>query len=145
MNNAINKIIPVFFAVVACSWMPHWSCHYYRLETRSSFVVGRWTFTNLDSYLAILLYSILIIFNFISVNYYKSRFLSALLSGISHVILGILHIVRLIHPFKFEVFGSQWSRAASLRELLVVLPFGICCIIMAIIIKSRGKLNVDVP
>src|SRR5438874_2352981 len=27
-----------FFAVAACSWMPHWSCHYYRLETGSSFV-----------------------------------------------------------------------------------------------------------
>jgi len=30
----------IFFAIAACSWMPHWACHYYRLETNSSFVVG---------------------------------------------------------------------------------------------------------
>ena len=39
-----NTWIPVFFAVAACSWMPNWACHYYRLETGSSFVVGSWEF-----------------------------------------------------------------------------------------------------
>jgi len=124
--------IPVFFALAACSWMPHWSCHYYRLETESSFVVGNWNYGVLTSIAAMFVYSILILLNLVSVSLHRIRFISALLSGILHLTLAFVHISRLLNPFRFEVFGYDWSIGSSVREIIFVFPFGVACIAMAI-------------
>jgi hypothetical protein len=130
--------IPIFFAIAACSWVPHWTCHYYRLETGSSFIVGNWEYSVVESIVAMLIYSVLISLNLISVSYHKIRFVSALFSGIFHLTLAFVHISRLLNPFDFQVFGYDWSTGASLREILMIFPFGIICIAIAIY-TSRQK------
>ncbi len=134
-----NQLIAIFFGIAACSWMPHWACHYYRIETGSSFIVGNLHFSILDSLLSMLLYSILICLNLIAISYTKVRFIAALTSGIFHLTLGIVHIVRFINPFPFEVFGLEWSMGSSLREIIIVLPFGIWCIAMAMKVNKMPK------
>lgn len=134
--------LPVFFGIAACSWMPHWSCHYYRLETGSSFVVGSFHFSNFDSLLSMFLYSILIVLNLLAISFTPVRFLSALSSGILHLTLSFIHIWRLFDPFKFEVFGYSWSYASSVREIAVVLPFGILCIVISILLKATANRKV---
>ncbi len=121
----------LFFALAACSWMPHWSCHYYRLETGSSFVVGSWDFSRLDSVVSLLVYSALIGSNLAAIDRLQVRSPAALLSGLLHLALGGLHLYRLINPFRFEVFGYTWSPRASLREMIVVIPFGLLCLFIA--------------
>ena len=121
----------VFFGIAACSWMPHWSCHYYRLETGSSFVVGSWEFSRFDSALSLVIYSALIAINLIAIVRLNVRRTAAILSGSLHLLIGGLHLFRLLKPFRFEVFGYQWSRAASLREVFIVIPFGLLCLWMA--------------
>ena len=104
--------------------MPHWSCHYYRLETGSSFVVGSWEFSRLDSAISILVYSVLIVINLAAISRLRWRLPAALISGLLHLVIGSLHAYRLFEPFRFEVFGYPWSQSASLREALMVIPFG---------------------
>ena len=121
----------VFFGIAACSWMPHWACHYYRLETNSSFVVGSWEFTRIESLASLLIYSVLIAINLIAILRIAYRPAAAIVSGILHLSIGGLHAYRLIKPFRFEIFGHAWPLTASLREVLVVLPFGLLCLWMA--------------
>lgn len=123
--------LQMFFAVAACSWMPHWSCHYYRLETGSSFVVGSWEFSRLDSVLSLLIYSLFIAINLVAIGWLSWRRWAAILSGLLHLMIGGLHEYRLFRPFRFEVFGYQWSQGASLREALIVIPFGLLCLWIA--------------
>lgn len=124
--------LKIFFAVSACSWMPHWACHYYRLETGSSFVVGSWAFSFRESVASLFIYTILISLNLIAIQAEKYRFSVAAISGMGHLSLGALHLYRLFYPFTFEVFGYSWSYGASLREALIVLPFGLVSIAVAI-------------
>ncbi len=119
--------------------MPHWSCHYYRLETGSSFIVGDLNFSAWGSVFSMFIYSVLIIFNLSAISYPKARFIAALTSGILHLTLGFIHITRFINPFTFEVFGYEWSLGSSLREVIIVFPFGIACIAMAVMIIAGRK------
>jgi len=123
-----DRWLPAFFAVVACSWMPHWSCHYYRLETSSSFIVGSWDFTRSDSVLSIIVYSGLIGLNIAAVVATSVRPVAALLSGLGHSAIGVVHAIRLSRPFRFEVFDHAWPLGASAREVAIVLGFGILCL-----------------
>lgn len=118
----------MFFAIAACSWMPHWSCHYYRLETGSSFVVGSWEFSRLDSATSLFVYTALISINLFAIVRLSWRRAAAIISGLLHLVIGSLHMYRLFDPFRFEVFGYDWSQGASLREVLVVIPFGLLCL-----------------
>jgi hypothetical protein len=111
--------------------MPHWACHYYRLETNSSFVVGSWEFTRFDSVVSLLIYSALIAINLIAIVRVAHRSIAGILSGVLHLSIGGLHVYRLIKPFRFEVFGHPWPLNASLREVLIVVPFGLLCLWMA--------------
>jgi hypothetical protein len=122
---------PLFFGLAACSWMPHWSCHYYRLETGSSFVVGAWEFSRFDSLVSLLVYSTLIVLNLAAISRIHLRVFAALASAVLHLVIGGLHVYRLVKPFRFEVFGYEWSQSASLREVLAVVPFGVLCLLMA--------------
>src|SRR5213079_1128811 len=106
---ANKKWLVVFFALAACSWMPHWACHYYRLETHSSFIVGSWSFSRLDSLIALFVYGGLKLMSLLSISISKLRVTTAGLCGIGHLILGLLHAYRILIPFKFEVFGYSWS------------------------------------
>ena len=115
--------------------MPHWSCHYYRLETNSSFVVGDWEYTVLDSLVFMTIYSALVIANLFSIVKDKISFIVALISGVCHIILAILHLTRLIDPFDFIVFGYQWSENASIREVLIVGTFGLISLYFSYLIK----------
>ena len=128
---ASMRTLPFFFSLSACSWMPHWACHYYRLETGSSFVVGSWSFSLFDSYVSMVVYSTLILLNLVSVVTVKPRITAAAFSGVLHVGIGLLHVYRLWSPFRFEVFGYAWSWSASLREVAIVLPFGLLCLYIA--------------
>jgi hypothetical protein len=111
--------------------MPHWSCHYYRLETGSSFVVGSWEFSSLDSIASLLVYTALIAINLAAIYQLRVRWWAAIASGLLHLAIGSLHVYRLFKPFRFEVFGYDWSQRASLREVIIVIPFGLICLLMA--------------
>jgi len=133
--------IQTFFAIAAISWMPHLSCHYYRLETGSTFILGNLHFSVLASVLFMAFYSILILMNIIAITQESIRFIAAISSGVFHISFGFLHIARLIIGFNFEVFGYEWSRASSLREILFVFPFGIICIIISFNLRMKVKLG----
>ena len=130
-TNIRKSWLQLFFGVAACSWAPHWSCHYYRLETGSTFVVGSWEFSKLDSTASLLVYTILIGINLVAITSLQWRRSAALLSGLLHLAIGSLHVYRLWSPFRFEVFGYAWPQGASLREAIVVIPFGILCLWIA--------------
>jgi hypothetical protein len=123
-----DRWLPAFFAVAACSWMPHWSCHYYRLETESSFIVGSWDYTFIDSVLSMMVYSCLIALNIVAVVRQGIRPIAALLSGLGHIAIGSIHVARLIRPFRFEIFDHPWPLGASAREVAMVIGFGIVCL-----------------
>jgi len=132
----------IFYALSACSWVPHWACHYYRLETHSTFVVGYWSFSSFDSVVALIVYSGLIALNLLSIVDIRYQIVAAALTGIGHLSLGLLHVYRLLYPFTFEVFGYEWSNGASLREVLIVVPFGLLSsfVAVAMTIQSRRRL-----
>jgi hypothetical protein len=139
MNLIVDpRFLRIFYGVAACSWMPHWACHYYRLETHSSFVVGSWAFSDTDSIVSLLVYSLLVALNLLAIHTQRVWIMAAALTGIGHLILGSLHIYRLLYPFTFEVFGYSWPRGASLREVLIVIPFGLLSLFVAIAVKVRG-------
>ena len=119
--------------------MPHWACHYYRLETHSTFVVGSWAFSSFDSVVSLVIYSVLIALNLLAISAGRYQIVAAALSGIFHLSIGSLHVYRLLHPFTFEVFGYSWSYGASLREVLIVIPFGLLSSFVAIAIKTGSK------
>ena len=123
--------LPIFFGISACSLMPHWACHYYRIETGSSFVVGSYSFTILESIFSMIIYSVLIGMNLYSIAFSNLRFIAVFLSGIMHITLGMIHVIRIVNPFEFIVFGYPWSTDASLREIIIVFPFGIICLAVA--------------
>jgi hypothetical protein len=138
MNVALDaRFLRIFYGVAACSWMPHWACHYYRLETQSSFVVGSWVFSPTDSFVSLLIYSVLIALNLLAIHFEKYRIVAAALTGIGHLIIGSLHAYRLLFPFTFEVFGYSWTVGASAREVLVVVPFALLSLFVAISVKPR--------
>ena len=118
--------------------MPHWACHYYRLETHSTFIVGSWIFSYADSIVSLLIYSVLIALNLFSIATERCRMIAAALTGIGHVGIGSLHAFRLFHPFAFVVFGYSWTYGASLREVLLVIPFGLLSLFVAIAIQRKG-------
>jgi hypothetical protein len=121
----------LFFGVAACSWVPHWSCHYYRLETGSGFTVGSWQFSRPESWCALLVYGLLITSNLLAIVAAQARWIAATVSGTLHIVLGTLHAYRLTAPFRFEVFGYPWSQGASLREAGLALAFGSLCLWVA--------------
>ena len=138
VNSEKINWLPLFFGLVACSWMPHWSCHYYRIETGTSFVVGSFSFSVFESILAMLLYSALIALNLFAISYVKVRFVAALASGILHLTLGFIHITRLLNPYTFIVFDYDWSLSSSLREVIMIFPLGIACIAVAFIVNRKS-------
>jgi hypothetical protein len=112
--------------------MPHWACHYYRLETHSSFVVGSWAFSPADSIVSLLIYSGLVVLNLLAVQNEKYRLVAAALTGIGHLSIGSLHALRLVRPFTFEVFGHSWSYGASLREAIISIAFAALSFLVAV-------------
>lgn len=126
-----NDPLATFFGFSACSWVFHFACHYYRLETRSGFAVGDWVFSRADSGMLLGVYASLILVNLASIDWIAPRFVAALTTGLGQLALGLLHFYRLRHPFRFEVFGYPWSLAASFREAIVLTVFGIFCLAIA--------------
>ena len=139
LTERTNKqtLLPIFFGLTACSFVPHWACHYYRLETESSFIFGQCSFTVLESLLSMTLYTIIIGLNLFSIVFGQTRIVATLFAGILHLTLGVIHIVRLIHPFKFEIFNLDWPLNSSLREILIVVPFGIICIVIGLTLLRK--------
>lgn len=126
-----ESFLRIFFGITACSFMPHWACHYYRIETGSSFVIGSWSLTVSESYLFMLFYTLLISLAILSVSIRSLRPISGLVAGLVHLALGVIHIIRLRAYFKFEIFNLEWPLNASLREVLIVIPFGIACLLVS--------------
>jgi hypothetical protein len=133
------RIASLFFALGACSWMPHWACHYYRLETGSSFIVGSWTFSPAESVGALVVYSALILANLLAVEVQAMRAPVGVVSGTLHVGFAVLHLWRLASPFAFVVFGYSWSTRASLRESVIVGAFGIASIAMGLVTRTATR------
>ena len=125
------RFLRIFYGAAACSWMPHWACHYYRLETNSDFVVGSWSFSVADSVASLVVYSLLVLLNLAAIQVDRVRIIAALLTGAGHLLLGALHAYRLLFPFTFNIFGYSWSAGASLREVLIVVPFGLLSLAVA--------------
>ena len=119
-----ERWMQLFFGAAACSWVPHWSCHYYRLETGSGFAVGSWQFSRFDSWFSLLVYGLLITVSLVAIVVVQLRWIIAVVSGLLHIVLGTLHAYRILVPFRFEVFGYAWSRGASAREAGLLLTFG---------------------
>jgi len=126
-----EKLYAIFYGLIACSFMPHWACHYYRIETESSFVVESWNFTVADSIVFMIIYSIIILLNLFAISFKNLRVTASLIAGIVHLTLGIIHIIRIINPFKFEIFYLNWSLNSSVRECIIIIPFGILCILLS--------------
>jgi len=122
----------LLFAFAACSWLPHFTCHYYKLETGSSFVVGSWRFTRTHSALIMVVYAGLALLNLCAIEIAALRTPSLVISGTLHAVLGILHVVRLVHFFPFEVFGYPWSRGSSTREAIMELALGVGFLLLAV-------------
>jgi hypothetical protein len=78
----------MFYGLAACSWMPHWACHYYRLETHSTFVVGSWSFSPRDSVVSLVIYSVLIALNLLAISVGRYQFVAAALTSIGHLSIG---------------------------------------------------------
>ena len=138
-----TRRLRIFYGLAACSWMPHWACHYYRLETHSTFVVGSWSFSPRDSVVSLIIYSVLIALNLLAISVGRYQFVAAALTSIGHLSIGLLHIYRLVRPFTFEVLGYSWTYGASLREVLIVVPFGLLSAFVAIAIKTGNTQLVD--
>lgn len=132
----MRRAVPAFFALSACSWVPHWSCHYYRLETGSGFRIGSWAFSEADSVRAMIVYAILITANVVAVVTPAARLPVGLASGTLHLAFAALHAVRHFRPFRFEVFGYQWPLSSSLRETMIVGSFGLLSIIVGLRARS---------
>lgn len=137
MKKIADKNISIFFGVIACSFMPHWSCHYYRIETGSSFIVAEWEFSVRESYISMGVYTALILLSLLAIKIQSLRVFTSLLAGVLHLSLGVVHIARLIDPFKFEIFNLSWSLGASLREVLFVTPFGILCLVLSLLLARN--------
>ena len=145
MRELIGRNIPVFFGLSACSWVPHWACHYYRLETGTSFIVGSWSFSPTESFVSLVIYGLLIAVNLMAISILSLRIPASLVTGLGHAFIGSLHVYRLFDPFPFEVFGYTWSSGASLREVLIVLTFGVFSLYVALrLLRSRSN-PIDIP
>ena len=100
-------------------------------------MVAAWSFTPWESAAAIAVYSGLITGCLLAVQAPALRAAAAFVSGLGHTAIGALHVVRLVHPFRFEVFGYRWPIGATLREALLVLPFGLVSIALAASLRRR--------
>ena len=134
VSNFSRSSVSVFFTVSACSWMPHWACHYYRLETHSTFAVGDWSFSRSASVMAIAVYTLVILMNVLAVVSQPFRVSVAMSSGVLHLMFASLHAYRLIHPFRFDVLGYNWPLSASFHEVLIVGVFGLLSILVGMAI-----------
>jgi hypothetical protein len=85
--------------------------------------------------ISMVVYSALVVLNILAVTKLGLRPIAALASGLLHLTLGTLHIARLIHPFRSEVLGHPWPLASSLREVLIVVPFGLACLAVAYVTR----------
>jgi hypothetical protein len=130
--------IRLFFGLAACSWMPHWACHYFRLETNSSFVVGRWAFSEPESLVSLGVYSALVLSNLVCVIAPWPRVKTAEITGLCHCAIGVVHAARLVWPFRFEILGQRWSTAASAREAIVVSAFGVLSLAVAARLRAAS-------
>jgi hypothetical protein len=140
------RFLRVFFGIAACSWMPHWACHYYRLETHSNFVVGSFAFSPFESFVSLLIYSGLVALNLLAIYKDKYQLAASAMTAIGHLSIGSLHALRLVYPFTFEVFGYSWSFGSSLREALITLPFAALSSLVAVSVNARrvtGELTQD--
>lgn len=128
----------LFFGLAACSWIPHWSCHYYRLETGSSFAVGPWSVTPAESAIFLLIYAGLSTLNLLALARPEVQVSAALMTGVGHLLFGLLHLVRIAQPFPFVVFGYPWSLGASIRESAISLGFAALCFAMTRRLRRRA-------
>ena len=90
-------------------------------------MVGSWTFSTTDTVLALVVYGALTASNLVAISVHRVRFLTALIDGLGHSVFGVLHLVRVARPFRFEVFGYPWSLQSSIRELTIVSLFSLLC------------------
>ena len=131
------RLASLFFALGACAWVPHWACHYYRLETNSAFIVGSWEFSRADSIGAMAIYSLLIVMNLAAVEVRSLRFPAGVIAGMLHLAFAALHVWRIAHPFPFVVFGYAWPLGASLREALILAAFGAMSVWVGFVSRTR--------
>jgi hypothetical protein len=87
------------------------------------------------------LYAFLSLINIVAITVQRIRPAVALVSGLLHLILGILHAYRTTHPFTFEVFGHHWPLAASLRESWMAGMLGLGFITLAIYLFRAPKVQ----
>ena len=129
--------IPLLFALLACSWVPHFTCHYYRLETGSSFVVGQWQFSRGHSVIMTGIYSLLVLLGLTAIMRPEVRLPLVIGSAFLHGALAFLHLYRLNRWFRFEVLGYPWSRQSSIRESLIELSLCACFVRLALNLPLR--------
>ena len=88
-------------------------------------MIGSWSFSFFESGLFLLFYSLLIAINLASLSIEQLRVGTAGTSGTFHLLIGGFHLYRLFNPVTFEVFDHPWPRSASVREVVIVVPFGL--------------------
>jgi hypothetical protein len=130
MNLVLDKIfLRIFFGLAACSWMPHWACHYYRLETQSTFIVGSWAFSFTDCVVSLFIYSILIAVNLLSISAEKFRIVAATHRTPQSRIASRISVALPLHFCGIRLFTDPWR---FLERIFVG-----CSVRLALIIRSR--------
>lgn len=126
--------LPLFFGIAACSWMPHWACHYYWIETHSSFTAGRWVFSRSESLVALVASSGLVLMNLLGVVWARPRAWFAVITGVGHLAIGAAHTAGPIWPSGFDVFNHLWPVVTSTQGVVAVIAFGgLSCVVAAIL------------
>lgn len=120
-----RRLVSIFFGASACSWMPHAALHYHRLETKSSFIIGTHVMTRRESYAALFILLLLVGFNLACIRIRSLRGTVALFSGLGHTLTGCGLILLLFDRTPLVVLDYAWTRGASFRLALLVLPFGL--------------------
>ncbi|MBI3448326.1 MAG: hypothetical protein HY049_05350 [Acidobacteria bacterium] len=132
-----DRSLSVFFTISACSWMPHWACHFFRLGTGSTFAVGSWSFSALDSAVSLGVYGIIVLINILATTHTGFRPAAAFTSGLGHLGIGAVHVWRLISPFRFEILGQSWPLSASAVQATILLPFSLLCFLVFVKVMRR--------
>ena len=123
------------WAILSCTYMPHLSCHYYKLATNSSFIVGNWQMDLKDSIILIIFYFLLISGCILSIICRQIRKPIGIIAIAVHSSLGIIHLLRIAYPFKFKIFNIEWPMHSSILEVILSIP----CALLAIFLLSKKK------
>jgi hypothetical protein len=121
------------WALLGYTYIPHLSCHYYKLATNSTFIVANWQMDLKDSIIMIIFYFSLAGSCILAILFRQIRKPIGIIAMAVHLTLGIIHFIRIWYPFKFEVFNIEWPLHSSLLEVFISIP----CAFLALLLLLK--------